>query len=314
MPFLIALLMLGPVNLEDLECYDSPAHYVYALTEGRMLWSCTGEHLILILDENGDVRHRYDKRGQGPEELEYPTVLGVTPERIYISSETRVQTFDHQLKLIPNSLPPLHILNLGGEYLGDNRFLLNPIFHDKTGIRVIEPGKDSWQVTATFLPTPWELPKQPTRTFSYRHTVRGANGYFFYGRDVDKVKIRGDYQIEVYRLDKQEQPEMIQMLSARLDGFPEWGQGKAFASLAARVDKHYVVLVNFAVTRPYKGLATYLDFFNQLGELVHRRKFPGGRVMTSVHGKPDAYLIDGDELIATPISSYLAEFLKGHGD
>ena len=310
MSILMTLLMLGPINLEDLECFDTSALYVHALEEGRSLWSCSSEHLLVILDKDGDVLHHYKKKGKGPDVIEYPSVLGITLERIFINSDKRVQTFDHQLRLVENSLPPLNIRNLGGEYLGDNHFYLNPPFHDKIGIRIITPGTDEWQITSSFLATPWEFPEQPTTTVMYRHTVRGANGYFYYGRDVDKIKIRGDYQIEVYQKAKGQEPEMIQMLTSRLDGFPEWGLGKAFASEAIRVGDHYVVRVGFAKFNPYQALATYLDFYNELGKLIHRQKFQGSHFMMPIHGKLDGYLIDNDELIATPISSYLEKFKK----
>ncbi|MDJ0838727.1 MAG: hypothetical protein QNK37_19575 [Acidobacteriota bacterium] len=86
------------IDLDSVEMYESKPT-IYHLANGHFLLNAHAESYMVVVNAQGEKTARYDKQGQGPNELFWPTVISVTPGRILVvSNGNRILAFDEQLK------------------------------------------------------------------------------------------------------------------------------------------------------------------------------------------------------------------------
>ncbi|CAM2005586.1 6-bladed beta-propeller [Acanthopleuribacter pedis] len=294
-------LLLGDfkdLNLADHEVFQPDIATIHRVGNTYLL-SSPLDHALLLFDENGKVRQGYLKPGQGPGELQHPTVFGVSPTQLFIqNSNKKFLVFDHKLNYLgDNQLPKLPFGEIGmtylprGIYLGENRFQFFAQFTQSTHYQLTAKD-DQWQVKA-FLP----LEDHRDGVNIIQHA-----GHFFVSPSFQKEE---RYHIRIYTELPQNETQkdaMVQVLSGPIDTFPlrkSPGVPFTFRSIlqtAAKTKDGYIA----EIKANNKGFDNYWDYFDQQGRFIKREPKEDAQLVP-VFNSSDVFAIkDGEHLIKLP--------------
>jgi len=125
--------------------------------DDRLLFCDTSDNSLVLTTEKGELINQYSERGQGPQALSRPYVLGILEEEIFVcSNEQFILIFDKQLRFLRNgpSLPQEWNRRVFGSSvsLGHGTFITPARKRDTHFFHQIQLKDNQWRLTKSFLP------------------------------------------------------------------------------------------------------------------------------------------------------------------
>jgi len=131
------------------------------------------DNTVLLLDGDGRLIAKYDKKGQGPGELNAPFIMGVWDKEIFVASKNRrLMVFDDRLNLLERDLPPLPQMITGGTALGAKRFLVGTHLHFGHWFTELILTDVGWESGKTYFPVEYDASN--STFFSYFKMQNGT--------------------------------------------------------------------------------------------------------------------------------------------
>lgn len=301
MYLLVYLALLTDPNtlaLGDLGIYGHNS-FIIQKHQDRYVLVSDMDHTILVLDQNGAELYRHDKKGEGPEELKWPTLFGVTDRYIYINDRSTVKVFDHQLQQIQTFIPKLPLVVWGGQAISDDVFLVDsspnkPFF----ALTLLKRGKEEWTIADQIL-------KLETEKADFGIVTNKQYARFHQNKVLVSVgylnDLEGDYyEVMVHTLSDSFKTELARTLKSKRKTFPQFSSSDVYLSRALPFSQGYVVHVTIRDKQDVnKWVAEYLDIFSRSGAFVKRLALDYQAFLLPVLGSDNTYLVNRDDAVAT---------------
>ncbi len=253
------------------------------------------DHTLSLFDAEGNIIKTLDKQGQGPGELDTPTIIAITPDEIIVKSGLRnIHAFDHKLNDLPRkNYPALPYSSVGitylpsGTFVNKNRFLFfgRHASHMYFDLQLVD---DQWQV----------LPKIPiTNKQDGTHVVQHHNHFFV----SDVFQDEQAYQIKVYSSLPESEKDtkgLEQILSANIETFPSItykGIDFPFRSMfrnVAKTSTGYIV----EITKNDRNGTVYWDHFDNQGNFKKREEKGDDRLIPVFNSTETFWIKDGETM------------------
>jgi len=274
--FLLALL-LSDARLADLEALGVFNDVFKLFSWGDEVLLCQKkDNFLLLLDRNWHEIHRYDKAGQGPDELQSPVVFGLFSEKVVVLNLDRFVILDRKLQPVAEEFPHFtpFIPVAFGEVCGDNDYLVHGHYMSPFAAWKTKVIGGKWEtITGIF-------PKSEARhlndiAFSYQ------NGLIFARRDTPLGKVSAanmasyknpdNYEIEVHDISIGLKENLVQFLSHGVAGLEGFDDKVLIIDKGFKYKERYYVSLVFLNLKKMIDRFCYLDTYAENGDFLGRK-------------------------------------------
>lgn len=277
------------IDLEQFGFYHPYTISLHALGKNTLVLGRV-EGLIVVLDPNGKALFRYDKQGQGPDELEHPRIWAIHQDTIVVLKQGRhFITFNHRLEPLTRSIPALPLQARQTIKLSDDEFLVKPPKRAQCLLVHLKRSGERWDVLGSYFP------------FKYSHHEDKAYLLHTFGDGayVNKDYLpRGQYQVEFFPDITNRSKSLA--IYGHLEGI-EANLLKTYVDVTFRWKDHHVVCITQMEKGKMEPVALYYDVFDASGNFKGRFSRSPSLLATPVSGGSSVFELDTGSLVLTPL-------------
>jgi len=250
--------------------------------DGHLLAVGPMDNLLVLFDSQGKEIARLEESQPAGAKLAVPTIMGITENRILVVSNGKdILVFDHGLKPVEASYPPLQMMIMSGRHLKADEFMLYTFGNEEHALTHVALENGAWQKKGALMPVVFssEEPNQPAMPTSWV-AVQGDLAFAW----TPIVMGEDRYHIDVFDTAGISTAEQVLVFENRIDDLRGFTGSWPYLMMASPYGDRYAVLVLLADPTTFAFQSRWLDIFSEQGDFKERREIDKNTELKPVAG------------------------------